>query len=40
MPVQVSHIKLALRSEHGLADRQIEILEAARAGKHERREAC
>ena len=31
MPVQVSHIKLALRSDHGKADRLLEILEEARA---------
>jgi N-acyl-D-amino-acid deacylase len=31
MPVQVSHIKLALRSDHGKANRLLEILEEARA---------
>jgi N-acyl-D-amino-acid deacylase len=31
IPVQISHIKLALRSNHGQADRLIEILDAARA---------
>ena len=31
MPVQVSHIKLALRSDHGKADRLLQILEEARA---------
>jgi len=31
MPIQISHIKLALLSEHGKAGRLIEILETARA---------
>ncbi len=31
LPVQISHIKLALRSLHGQADRLIEILDEARA---------